>query len=58
MTVAENAMTNEQKRIAMAENLRLHYFNNTLFEKGLITEKQRNQLSIIIDNRKPSSTNK
>lgn len=56
--MAENAMTNEQKRIAMAENLWLHYFNNTLFEKGLITEKQRNQLSIIIDNRKPSSTNK
>ena len=58
MTVAENAMTNEQKRVAMAEKLWLEYFNQTLYEKGCITEKQRNQLSIIINNRKPSVTNK
>lgn len=55
MTVAENAKTNEQKRIEMAEKLWLEYFNQTLYEKGYITESQRNQLSIIIENRKPST---
>lgn len=56
--MAENAMTNEQKRVAMAEKLWLEYFNQTLYEKGCITEKQRNQLAVIINNRKPSVTNK
>lgn len=53
--MAENAKTNEQKRIEMAEKLWLEYFNQTLYEKGYITESQRNQLSIIIENRKPST---
>lgn len=56
--MAEKIMTNEQKRIAMAEKLWLNYFNQTLFEQGYITETQRNQLKNIIDSRKPSASAK
>ena len=42
--MAEKAMTNEQKRIVMAEKLWLNYFNQTLYEKGYITEAQRNRI--------------
>ena len=58
MAVAEKAMTNEQKRVAMAEKLWLNYFNQTLFEKGYITEPQRNRLKVLIDSRKPSANTK
>lgn len=56
--MAEKAMTNEQKRVAMAENLWLNYFNQTLFEKGYITESQRNRLKNMIESRKPSANTK
>lgn len=52
--MSEKAMTNEQKRIAMAEKLWLDYFNQTLYEKGYITESQRNRLKNMIESRKPS----
>ena len=54
----EKAMTNEQKRIEMAEKLWLSYFNQTLYEKGCITESQRNRLEIMINYRKPSAKTK
>lgn len=53
--MAEKATTNEQKRIAMAEKLWLNYFNQTLYEKGYITETQRNRLKNMIESRKPSA---
>ena len=53
--MAEKAMTNEQKRIAMAEKLWLNYFNQTLYEKGYITEAQRNRIKNTIESRKPSA---
>ncbi len=40
---------NEQLRRLMAERLWLHYYNQTLFEKGLISEKERNRIAIQID---------
>lgn len=55
MAVAEKAVTNEQKRLAMAEKLWLNYFNQTLYEKGCITEVQRNRMKNMIDSRKPSA---
>ena len=53
--MAEKAITNEQKRIKMVEKLWLNYFNQTLFEKGYITEAQRNRLKNMIESRKPSA---
>lgn len=53
--MAEKAMTNEQNRIAMTEKLWLNYFNQTLYEKGYITETQRNRLKNMIESRKPSA---
>ena len=53
--MAEKAMTNEQKRIQMAEKLWLNYFNQTLFEKSYITEAERNRLKNRIESRKPSA---
>ena len=55
MAVAEKAMTNEQQKKAMVEKLWLNYFNQTLYEKGYITEAQRNRLKNRIDSRKPSA---
>lgn len=55
MAVAEKTVTNEQKRLAMAEKLWLNYFNQTLYEKGCITEVQRNRMKNMIDSRKPSA---
>ena len=47
-----------EKRVTdklMAEKLWLNYFNQTLYEKGFLTEGQRNRLKLIIDSRKPSA---
>ena len=59
----------EERRERMAENLSqeqvedeiwLNFFNNFLFEKGLITEKERNKMTALIaqDIRKPSRKRK
>ena len=53
--MAEKAITNEQKRTAMAEKLWLNYFNQTLYEKGYITESQRNRMKNMIESHKPSA---
>jgi len=39
----------------MAAKTWLGYFNQTLYEQGLITEADRNRLALRIDNRKPSA---
>lgn len=36
---------------AAAERIWLHYFNRFLFEKGLITESERNRMAVKINNR-------
>lgn len=45
-------LSNEQKRRSAAEQLWLHYYNQTLFDKGLITEAERNRMTNRINARK------
>ena len=44
-----------QQKIHIAERLWLHYYNDYLFGKGIITEETRNKLKFKIDSRKPSA---
>jgi hypothetical protein len=44
-----------ESKKALAEQMWLSYFNRTLFEKGLITETQRNRMQNMINTRKPST---
>ena len=50
----DKSMTLEQKKTSMAELMWLNYFNQTLYEKGMITEEERNRLKLSIDRRKPT----
>ena len=43
-------MNNSQKRIAMAEEIWLNYFNNYLFDKKIFTEDERNKMILRIHN--------
>lgn len=45
----------EQAKAAVTEQFWLLYFNKTLYEKGLITEQQRNRMIHLIKNRKSGS---
>lgn len=47
-------LTLEQQKKEMAELMWLNYFNQTLYEKGLITETERNKMKINISRRRPS----
>ena len=44
----------EQKKQSVLEKLWLTYYNDTLYEKGLITEEERNNMRIRIKNRASS----
>lgn len=44
----------EYEKQSVIEKLWLIYFNDTLFEKGLITETERNRMANKIHARKPS----
>lgn len=46
----------EQQRTSLAEKLWLAYFNQYLYEEGMITESQRNKIKLKIDSRKASSS--
>lgn len=46
--------TNEKKK-ALAEQMWLSYFNHVLYEKGLISEQERNRMQNMINTRKPST---
>ena len=48
----KHTLSNEQKRRGAAERLWLHYYNQTLFEKGLITESERNRMTNRINARR------
>jgi len=41
----------EQTKQSVIEKLWLTYYNDTLFEKGVITEEERNRMRIRINNR-------
>lgn len=45
-------LSNEQRRRGAAEQLWLHYYNQTLYEKGLISESERNHMTNSINARK------
>ena len=45
----------ENEKQSVIEKLWLIYFNDTLYEKGLITETERNRMANKIHARKPSS---
>lgn len=46
---------NEQKRRRVIEKMWLNYYNNTLLEKGLITETQHRRMQVRISSRLPSA---
>lgn len=50
----EKELTAEQRKKDMAELMWLNYFNQTLYEKGLITEAERNKIKNDISRRRPS----
>ena len=37
-------LTNEQQRQVVVERMWLHYYNNTLLDKGIITETQHRRM--------------
>ena len=43
---------NEAKRRAAVEKMWLHYYNNVLLQKGLITETQHRKMQLQINSRK------
>lgn len=50
----ETIAVNEAKRRAVVEKLWLNHYNNTLLEKGLITQDQHHKMRIYIATRKSS----
>ena len=50
----EREVTMEQRKVEMAELMWLNYFNQTLYEKGLISETERNRIKNNISRRRPS----
>lgn len=50
-----NRMSMAHQKIYIAEQIWLHYYNDYLFEKGMITEQERNKLKYKIESRKPSA---
>ena len=49
----EPGMTEEKKQ-SVLDQLWLTYYNDTLYEKGLITEQERNKMRVKIRNRNSS----
>ena len=45
----------EQQRRVLAEAMWLSYFNQTLYEQGVITESERNRVKNMISGRNPFS---
>jgi len=43
------------QRKQTAEKIWLHYFNDVLFQKGVISERDRNKMALKIESRKSSS---
>lgn len=49
---------NFQEKQSLTERLWLAYFNSYLYEKGMITESERNKMITKIEKHKGSTTNK
>ena len=47
----ETRSAKEQKKQLLAEQLWLHYYNQVLFDKGLISEQERNSMTVRINHR-------
>ncbi len=45
----QNTTTEEQKKRELGGRLWLAYYNQTLYEKGLITERERNKMALKIN---------
>lgn len=52
--MSEKAESSAYQKQKLAEQLWLTYFNQTLFEKGLITEAERNRIKNRIAGHEPS----
>lgn len=50
----EKNTSNEEQRISLHERLWLAYFNQYLYENGMISESQRNKIKNMIDCRRLS----
>lgn len=48
----------EQRRVSLCERLWLAYFNSYLYEKGMLTESERNKMILKIESRKGSAHGK
>lgn len=44
-------LSDEQQKKLMAEEMWLHYFNQSLFMRDVITEAERNRIANMIDSR-------
>lgn len=49
-------MTQGTTKRQVAETIWLHYFNQELFKRGIISERDRNRMSLRVENRKSSAT--
>ena len=45
----------EQQKLLLVEKLWLSYFNDYLYEKGMLTEAERNRIIVKIESRKGST---
>jgi len=52
---SEGCEANEAAKRNVIEKMWLNYYNNTLLEKGVITEAQHRKMRVSINSRKPSS---
>ena len=52
---SEIAEAKEAVKRNVVEKMWLNYYNNTLLEKGLITETQHRKMRVSINSRKPSA---
>jgi len=53
--IGEQRHYTEAEKQNVVEQIWLNYFNQTLFEKGLISEKERNRMKLKIESRKPKA---
>ena len=54
----KRSVSAEQQRISLSERLWLAYFNSYLYEKGMLTESERNKMISKIERRKGSASRK
>ena len=54
----KRSVSAEQQRVSLCEWLWLAYFNSYLYEKGMLTESERNKMMSKIERRKGSVSGK